>query len=93
MELIETSSGDPAVVVERAVLRATFAGHVDCAALEEELAVAWAGVVRQRGGRVDVLRVAHAFDPRWHDPLGRPAARAARRPTGMPGPNGGGGAA
>lgn len=82
MELIETSGSDPDVVVERAVLRASFPGRVDSAALEEELAAAWAGVVGERGGRVDVLRVAHAFDPRWHDPLGRPANRGLPRPSG-----------
>ena len=63
------------MVVERAVLRATFPDGFDSVALEQELATAWASVVREHGGAVDVLRVAHALDPRWHDPLGRPENR------------------
>lgn len=65
------------LVVERGLLRATFPGGIDGAELEAALAVAWETVVTEREGRVDILRVAHALDPRWHDPLGRPANRAA----------------
>jgi hypothetical protein len=91
MELVDTYPSEPTVVVERAVLRATFPAGVDPAALEDDLAAAWTDVVRRRGGRVEVLRVAHALDPRWHDPFGRPANRVGRRPGGRASPAFGGG--
>jgi len=85
---------EKAVVVERALLRATLPAWVEQEPFESALAAAWAGVVAGHGGRVDVLRVAHALDARWHDPLGRPANRAPTGPRAVqPGQRGGGGAA
>lgn len=68
-------SDHEALVVERALLRATFPNGVDGAELEAALARSWETVVTEQGGRVDILRVAHALDQRWHDPLARPANR------------------
>jgi hypothetical protein len=68
---------DETVAIERALLRATFPRSIDGAELEAALAAAWQATVAERDGQVEVLRVAHALDPRWHDPLGRPANRAA----------------
>ncbi|MGH9224352.1 MAG: hypothetical protein ACRD2W_11355 [Acidimicrobiales bacterium] len=75
MKLVDSDPSEPTVVVERAVLRATFSAGFDLVVLEQELATAWASVVQGHGGAIDVLRVAHALDPRWHDPLGRPENR------------------
>ena len=74
------------LVIERGLLRATFPVGIDGTELETALAAAWEKVVKEREGCVDILRVAHALDPRWHDPLGRPGNRATigGKPRGSP---------
>ncbi|MEW6154212.1 MAG: hypothetical protein AB1673_09530 [Actinomycetota bacterium] len=89
MELTQISPSEQAiVVVERAVLRAVLPATVDVRTFEAALAAAWAEVVTNHSGQADILRVAHALDPHWHDPLRPPGNRAPATPARRPGPGG-----